>query len=274
MGPTVSPQSTLVVLSLVGLALSAGIYGRVARGLRQDGGQVRADGFSAPDLVVGLLLATFFGALVALSVARPEPAPQITVGGVLASSMTFGSIIFALAGYLVYRGFGMVETFGLSRVSPRRVVGSAVILLIGAFPLVALASTALEPWMKDDASEQELVQLFRSAAGRGDSGMMFAVFFAGVVMAPICEELLFRGYFYAVGKRFAGPWISAFGTAAIFAAFHGNLVSFPGLMVLALALTAAYEHTGSLAVPITMHALFNGTSLTILYLQATGRLSA
>jgi uncharacterized protein len=126
--------------------------------------------------------------------------------------------------------------------------------------------------MKDDAEQQPLVELFRSAVQRGDITTVATIALAGVILAPICEEFLFRGYFYAVGKRYVGGWISGLFTAALFAAFHGSLTSLAGLFVLAIALTVAYERTGTLAVPITMHALFNATSLGVLYLQATNQL--
>ena len=45
-------------------------------------------------------------------------------------------------------------------------------------------------------------------------------------------------------------------------------------VVFALCLTLAYERTGSLLVPIGMHALFNFTSLSLIYLQARGFLPA
>ncbi len=274
MGQPVSPQGILVFISLLGLGISAVIYGRMLLALRREGGLVRAGQFALPDLVVALGLGALFGGLVALSVAKPSDAVEMSAGRLVQSSLTLAAILFALGGYLSFRGFDLRETFGLSRVAAPVVVARAGVLLFGAFPLVALAGFAAQHWIKDGAAEQELVQIFRGAAEKGDSSMMFAVFFTGVVVAPVCEEMLFRGFFYAVGKRFAGPWISGFVTAVTFAAFHGNLVSLAGLTVLALAFTLAYERTGSLAVPITMHALFNGTSLSILYLQATGQLVA
>ena len=42
------------------------------------------------------------------------------------------------------------------------------------------------------------------------------------------------------------------------------------IFVFALCVTLAYERTGSILVPIGMHALFNFTSLLALYLNATG----
>ena len=80
---------------------------------------------------------------------------------------------------------------------------------------------------------------------------------------------MFRGFFYVVFKRYVGAPVSALFTAALFAAFHVNLTAFPGLFVLALCFTIAFEATGSLVVPMTMHALFNGAQLGLLYLMST-----
>ena len=49
--------------------------------------------------------------------------------------------------------------------------------------------------------------------------------------------------------------------AALFAGIHLNAPSFAGLFVLAVCLTLAYEWTGSLLVPMAMHALFNSISI-------------
>ena len=78
------------------------------------------------------------------------------------------------------------------------------------------------------------------------------------VLQPIAEEILFRGYFYAVFKGWAGALASAIFTSILFATVHTNVAALPALLVLALALTLAYEWSGSLKLPIAMHMLFNG----------------
>jgi membrane protease YdiL (CAAX protease family) len=116
------------------------------------------------------------------------------------------------------------------------------------------------------------VRLFNDVSRQGDFTTVFLIVVAGVIVAPICEEVLFRGYFYPVAKRYMGPGAGAFVTAALFAVSHVNLASLPALLVLALCFIVAYERTGSLLVPISMHAFFNGANLLVLYLvsQAKG----
>jgi len=84
------------------------------------------------------------------------------------------------------------------------------------------------------------------------------------LVAPICEEVVFRGYLYPAVKRFAGPWMSALCTALMFSAAHGSLSALVPLFIFGLVLAALYEFTGSIWAPIAAHFLFNGATVVIL----------
>ncbi|MSQ36172.1 MAG: CPBP family intramembrane metalloprotease [Dehalococcoidia bacterium] len=84
-----------------------------------------------------------------------------------------------------------------------------------------------------------------------------------VVGAPLGEELFFRALLYRGLRRLWGvlPGIAA--SAVLFAGFHLDLsVLVPFVLVGAL-LAWSYEASGSLWVPITVHALFNGASFAL-----------
>ena len=264
-------QTGVVAMSLLLFVLGGVVYGRVAARLRC-GGEVRVEWVALPDLLVSTVLATFFGGLVIRAALRHTEEAPLKPENVLPSSLTFAIFVVSIGAFLAYRRLRIAELFGFARVRARHVCGWAALLLLGAMPFVGVVNAVTVLLLKNSAEPQPLVELFRAAAQRGDTSTMLTVVVAGVVLAPLCEEFLFRGYFYGVGKRYAGAWISGLFTAALFAAFHASLTSFSGLFVLALALTLAYERAGSLAVPITMHALFNATSLGVLYLQAMNRL--
>jgi membrane protease YdiL (CAAX protease family) len=272
--PILNPwqQATVTAVSLALLIGSGVIYARLVARLKRSGGQVRAAAFDLPDLLVSFVLASFFGGLVIRAALRQAEEAALTPDQVLPSSLTFAAFVVALVGFLLYRRLSLTELFGFARLRAVQVGGWALLLLVAALPTVSLVSQVTVLLLKNKAERQPLVELFSSAAQRGDVSTMAIVVLAGVIIAPVCEEFLFRGYFYGVGKRYVGAWISGLLTAALFAAFHASLTSLAGLFVLAIALTLSYERTGTLAVPITMHALFNATSLSVLYLQATGRL--
>ncbi|MBW7908963.1 MAG: CPBP family intramembrane metalloprotease [Kiritimatiellae bacterium] len=88
--------------------------------------------------------------------------------------------------------------------------------------------------------------------------------FLAVCLAPLFEELLFRGIILPVVARRFGAWAGLLLTSFLFAAIHGHLPSFGTLFAFAFALGSAYILTGSLAVAIVMHACFNGITVAIL----------
>ena len=90
----------------------------------------------------------------------------------------------------------------------------------------------------------------------------FVVF--AVVVAPIAEEALFRGILLPLLVRRFGAAIGLGLVALGFAALHGDAGSFPGLAVLSVALSLAYARTGTILVPMAMHAPFNAANLALL----------
>ena len=85
-----------------------------------------------------------------------------------------------------------------------------------------------------------------------------------VAVAPAAEEFLFRFFLYGVLKRYFGRFFGLTANALLFAAVHTHLPSFAPLFVLGSCFTIAYEWSGSILVSMTMHALFNSVSLTLL----------
>ena len=247
---------------------------RVIRRIARDGGQVRTDEFRMPDALVALVLATFFASAgIGAFFQHAEKSAAVTIEKVLPGALVFLVLLAGVAGFLKFHGLKLVPLLGLDRLPPLRVVGWALGLGLAAFALANAANAATLVALRIQVEQQELVQLFRTVAQRGEGAAMLKIFVAGAVLAPVCEEFLFRGFFYAVGKRYLGPLASGFATALLFAAIHQSLTAFAGLFVLAVCLTLAYERTGSLLVPIGMHALYNFTSLVFIWLQARGNIS-
>jgi membrane protease YdiL (CAAX protease family) len=82
------------------------------------------------------------------------------------------------------------------------------------------------------------------------------------VIAPVSEELIFRGILQSlVGAYTERPWLAIGTTALVFAMVHGNPTHWPALFVLSLGLGYSYEKSNSLWRPIFMHALFNGVTV-------------
>jgi membrane protease YdiL (CAAX protease family) len=87
-----------------------------------------------------------------------------------------------------------------------------------------------------------------------------AVVILVTVVAPICEEFLFRGYMYPALRRGVGVWGAAGVTGLLFGAVHA--ISSPAgflvpLALFGIGLCLVYEWTGSLYPCIALHALNN-----------------
>jgi len=86
--------------------------------------------------------------------------------------------------------------------------------------------------------------------------------FAGAVLAPYAEEVLFRGALFSHLARVSSPWGTILASAALFGAMHVHHgVSVVGPLVMGVVLGWARARTGGLLVPIALHATFNAASL-------------
>jgi membrane protease YdiL (CAAX protease family) len=78
-----------------------------------------------------------------------------------------------------------------------------------------------------------------------------------IVIAPIVEELVFRGYVYIVLKSKSNKNVARIVTSIIFSLLHFNVAVSVPLFVFSMCLTKAYEDSSDIREPIVMHSLFN-----------------
>lgn len=92
-------------------------------------------------------------------------------------------------------------------------------------------------------------------------------FVALVIIPPIAEELLFRGYLFGRLRKYAGFWVSSLVTSVLFGLAH--LQWNVGIDVFALSIVLCFlrEKTGSIWAGIFLHMLKNGMAFTILFVK-------
>jgi membrane protease YdiL (CAAX protease family) len=88
-----------------------------------------------------------------------------------------------------------------------------------------------------------------------------------IVLAPVAEEMLFRGILYPTLKQSGYPQMALWGSSLLFASTHMNLMAFVPLTFLALVLAWLYEKTATLLTPIVTHVLFNAVNFALLVIQ-------
>jgi len=114
-------------------------------------------------------------------------------------------------------------------------------------------------WLQPEA--QTAVQLLQE---QWHPGLIALQGIVAVVLAPVAEEVLFRGVLYTAIKQRGHPAIALWITSVLFGAIHFYPVGFLSLILLAVVLVAVYERTQSLLAPILVHALFNGLNFYLI----------
>lgn len=208
------------------------------------------------------------GFLVGVWIEKCAGAEEVSTRQTIISSLSSHGAMIVLAGCLLREhGVGWAWGFGL-----RNRLGQAVLLGAVAagvlFPLTRELDKALVlilerlPGLGVEPEVQQTVKVIQQAVfwpSRLALGVM------AIVLAPVGEELLFRGLLYPWIKQAGFPRMALWGTAILFAAIHINLVLFVPLLVLALALTALYEWSDNLLAPIVAHSVFNALNLALLH---------
>jgi uncharacterized protein len=92
--------------------------------------------------------------------------------------------------------------------------------------------------------------------GEGIGGLLLALFLGGVV-APVAEEVFFRGYLYAGARHVWGVAWGAIVSSVVFAVVHVVPGVLPPIFVMALIFVLIYERTRSIWPGIILHGVVN-----------------
>jgi membrane protease YdiL (CAAX protease family) len=129
-----------------------------------------------------------------------------------------------------------------------------VVGFVVAFSLAYIAGYPIEQHFGVDPTQQALSQ---SATV---SGLLPLVILSGVIIAPIAEEIVFRGYLYKAFRDRFKPWYATIMSAALFSAVHLEPLAAVQLFVIGVVLAYVYEKTDNLMAPIALHVLNNAVA--------------
>lgn len=88
-----------------------------------------------------------------------------------------------------------------------------------------------------------------------------------VVIAPICEEVLFRGYLFGKLKKHIPVWVAIIVTSLSFGLIHGAWNLAVDTFALSVILCLLREITGNLWASILLHMVKNGIAFYILFIS-------
>jgi len=218
--------------------------------------------FGWPEALLAFFLACFF--LLTLSGGAARNPSRIGNRELIASAAFTLGLLLAVAGFLRLRRFDLDSLGGFSKIGFFRTAITAGVFILAAYPLILLADIATQRLLPDGPPQQPIVEMFNQSSTLEQRILIIVL---AVSLAPLAEEFIFRFFIYGVMKRYLGKVVAVVASALLFAAVHGHLPSFAPLFVLGTCFAVAYEWSGSILVPMTMHALFNAVTLTTLAFQ-------
>ncbi|MEO7495988.1 MAG: CPBP family intramembrane glutamic endopeptidase [Massilia sp.] len=178
-------------------------------------------------------------------------------------SNELGGMIMVLANGIVftvvmqYKGLKYGDLFHASPSSisaTMAVLLPAIVLTVPLLTLVGQLLVGLLVWLFP-LSDSEAAMFGDMSSGR------FGMVVVSCILAPVLEEMLFRGLILRSFLRQYSRWSAIIGSATLFGFAHMNLYQYVVALMLGIFLGWLYERTRSLLPSMALHAAYN-TALT------------
>jgi membrane protease YdiL (CAAX protease family) len=185
-------------------------------------------------------------------------------------------VVIAIVIFLVRISFARrLKGFGLNVKTIPKDFLAAVINLLATWPLVMVAIIVTiflgkliygQDFTIEQHEELELITAYTQLPLR------ILIVILAIVIAPLLEEILFRGLFQTMVRSVLeirnpkfhirnAAWPAILISSALFVMVHTDIAHWPALFVLALCLGYSYEKSGSLFRPIFIHSFFNAVTI-------------
>jgi membrane protease YdiL (CAAX protease family) len=195
-------------------------------------------------LLAPVLAAAFLG----------EPAKQATPDLELAAKVENGSLIL-LPGMLLMIAYGWWRWRDLAApFRPLPAIGSYLVFAVVWIPFAMMLFPYLVHLAKYKFEAQEPVLYY--ALPEHDNGI-WRVLLVSCVLAPIAEEVFFRGFLFRAVENATSPIVALFVTSALFASVHSPSVMIP-VGFLGLFFGYLRLKTGGVGASILLHFVHNG----------------
>lgn len=218
-------------------------------------------------MALWLVSAVFIGGFVLFLLRESAGQAQAQAAGLSVTAVLFIGITVGYVGAR-YRD-GMRQLFGpakpsLSALGYGLAVGVVGLVVIGygLGTLLQIIAAAL------DTQLPEIQEGFRDLASDRASAPLLA--FGSVLVAPLAEEIFYRGMLFPALRRNMSMWPAMGISATIFGLSHlqtsveGYLLVLLLIIPLGMLLAWAYERSGTLLVPVVAHAAFNAIQVAVL----------
>ncbi len=217
-------------------------------------------------LIIPLIAITLLFAV--LAAGQVDGTPQ----HVSAKALLNGAFLYALVllitilGCMSYAKTGFKNAFGQGSSSGFSAVAKGLrygVEIIPAILVLSMVVSTVGEALGFDMCGQQIFECLDDATVPVWVRATLIVFAVGV--APVVEELLFRGLLLPIVLRGRTFLFSALLTSLYFSLMHLHAPSLLPLLVLSMGFSAGYAATGSILTPIAMHFVFNLTGLLLFF---------
>jgi len=146
---------------------------------------------------------------------------------------------------------------------PATTLRQALLMLLLVLPVVALGSWLVDTLWPDPGGSNPMLELVLQGS---DPWALACFAVTAVVVAPLFEEILFRGVLLPVLGTWLGPTGAVALSAALFAAAHLSLGEWIPLFLLGIGLGVLRLRSGRLASCVLLHAFWNSLTFANLLL--------
>ncbi len=235
-----------------------------------------ADAFSARRclIFVGTVGVAFALGLIAASVAvlLGGPAPirsgknlQLTSGLLIAQLVAYIPLLAAALPLLPFAAKRTLREIGLHR--PGTADVRAALYGALAMYLVAEAAALLQKFAFHIEGKQQAVQLFGTTH---DRTLIWGLIGLAVFIAPVVEEVLFRGFVFNAFLRYFPVGTAVIASGIIFGLAHVDSTAFFPLACGGMVLAFVYYRTGSLVSSMLTHGTFNAVNVVLVLIFGQG----
>jgi hypothetical protein len=270
--PPLSAFATLVLVFELGcVAAGLGVLWRhgLSPAARAAPPQLRAWDAPWPEFltfVASVLLGTFFLAALAGLVARQAG----LVGHAATIANGAGAQLGMLLGVFLHHRV-LAPSAKNARAPAGTLLRSGVAVFLAALPPLLLTAHLWEFALRAVGLPTARQDLIRILTEIESPVLLAAMVILAVLIAPLTEELVFRGGVFRYLRNRWPRWAALLLPSIFFAALHVNWSTLEGLssalplVVLAIFFSLAYERTGQLGTAVVAHACFNLNTLLVLF---------
>ncbi|MDB5176910.1 MAG: rane protein of unknown function [Candidatus Saccharibacteria bacterium] len=166
--------------------------------------------------------------------------------------------------YVLKRRTTSLVLLGINRLPSWTDIGLAPLVFIGYTFAVTTVLALITAWVPSFPADQIQDVGFKAFGTRSDNILAFMTL---VVLAPLAEEILFRGYLYGKLKGHVPAIAAAIATSLLFGLAHGQWNVGIDVFVLSLALCGLRSLTGSIWSGILVHMIKNGIAYYFLFIN-------